>query len=66
MLLHRFFTAAKVTDGLDNMAALEEDLTALQYHLYSELWPKDEDGDGKPDMAPAAAPPAPVAGGTAS
>jgi hypothetical protein len=44
-LLHRFFTAAKVTDGLDNMAALEEDLTALQYHLYSELWPKEEDGD---------------------
>jgi Zn-dependent protease with chaperone function len=45
VLLHRFFTAAKVTDGLDNMAALEEDLTALQYHLYSELWPKEEDGD---------------------
>jgi len=44
-LLHRFFTAPKVTDGLDNMAALEEDLTALQYHLYSELWPKEEDGD---------------------
>lgn len=44
-LLHRFFTAAKVTDGLDNMAALEEDLTALQYHLYSELWPKEDDGE---------------------
>jgi Zn-dependent protease with chaperone function/uncharacterized tellurite resistance protein B-like protein len=42
-VLHRFFEAPKVTDGLDNMAALEEDLTALQYHIYSELWPKDED-----------------------
>ncbi|MFN3910804.1 M48 family metalloprotease [Hyphomonas sp.] len=45
VLLHRFFTAPKVTDGLDNMIALEEDLTALQYHLYAELWPTDEDGD---------------------
>lgn len=45
VLLHRFFTAPKVTDGLDNMIALEEDLTALQYHLYAELWPSDEDGD---------------------
>jgi hypothetical protein len=45
VLLHRFFDAPKVTDGLDNMAALEEDLTALQYHLYAELWPKDEDGE---------------------
>lgn len=42
VLLHRFFSAPKVTDGLDNMTALEEDLTALQYHLYSELWPKDD------------------------
>lgn len=42
VLLHRFFTAPKVTDGLDNMVALEEDLTALQYHLYAELWPKDD------------------------
>lgn len=41
-VLHRFFTAPKVTDGLDNMAALEEDLTALHYHLYAELWPKEE------------------------
>jgi Zn-dependent protease with chaperone function len=45
VLLHRFFKAPKVTDGLDNMAALEEDLTALQYHLYAELWPADEDGE---------------------
>jgi Zn-dependent protease with chaperone function len=45
VLLHRFFDAPKVTDGLDNMAALEEDLTALQYHLYSELWPKEDDGE---------------------
>lgn len=42
VLLHRFFEAPKVTDGLDNMVALEEDLTALQYHLYAELWPKDD------------------------
>lgn len=42
VLLHRFFHAPKVTDGLDNMVALEEDLTALQYHLYAELWPKDD------------------------
>lgn len=42
VLLHRFFVAPKVTDGLDNMVALEEDLTALQYHLYQELWPKDD------------------------
>lgn len=45
VLLHRFFDAPKVTDGLDNMMALEEDLTALQYHLYQDLWPKEEDGE---------------------
>lgn len=45
VVLHRFFSAPKVTDGLDNMVALEEDLTALQYHLYSELWPKEDDAD---------------------
>lgn len=45
MVLHRFFAAPKVTDGLDNMAALEEDLTALQYHLYGDLWPKDDNGE---------------------
>ena len=45
VLLHRFFEAPKVTDGLDNMIALEEDLTALQYHLYAELWPKDDDSE---------------------
>lgn len=45
VLLHRFFTAPKVTEGLDNMLSLEEDLTALQYHLYSELWPKDDDSE---------------------
>jgi Zn-dependent protease with chaperone function len=45
VLLHRFFVAPKVTDGLDNMIALEEDLTALQYHLYAELWPKEDDGE---------------------
>lgn len=45
VLLHRFFTAPKVTDGLDNMLSLEEDLTALQYHLYSELWPKDDEAE---------------------
>jgi len=49
VLLHRFFDAPKVTDGLDNMAALEEDLTALQYHLYSELWPTEEDNERSVD-----------------
>ena len=49
VLLHRFFVAPKVTDGLDNMIALEEDLTALQYHLYSELWPTEADGDRSVD-----------------
>jgi len=49
VVLHRFFSAPKVTDGLDNMAALEEDLTALQYHLYSELWPKDDDAERSVD-----------------
>ncbi len=43
-VLHRFFVARRVTDGLDNMTALEEDLTSLQYHIYSELWPKDDEG----------------------
>lgn len=41
-VLHRFYGAPKVTDGLDNMTALEEDLTALQYHLMSEMWPKEQ------------------------
>jgi Zn-dependent protease with chaperone function len=49
VVLHRFFSAPKVTDGLDNMAALEEDLTALQYHLYSDLWPKDDDAERSVD-----------------
>lgn len=49
VVLHRFFSAPKVTDGLDNMAALEEDLTALQYHLYSELWPKEDDAERSVD-----------------
>lgn len=49
VLLHRFFDAPKVTDGLDNMAALEEDLTALQYHLYAELWPTDDGSDRSVD-----------------
>lgn len=49
VLLHRFFDAPKVTEGLDNMAALEEDLTALQYHLFSELWPTEEDGERSTD-----------------
>lgn len=44
-VLHRFFVAPKVTDGLDNMAALEEDLTALQYHIMSDFWPKEEPGE---------------------
>ena len=38
----------------------------LKVKLANPNAPKDEDGDGKPDAAPAAAPPAPVAGGTAS
>lgn len=41
-VLHRFYGAPRVTDGLDNMMALEEDLTALQYHLMSEMWPKEQ------------------------
>ncbi len=45
VLLERFFATRKVTDGLDNMTALEEDLTALQYHIYSELWPKGDEGE---------------------
>ncbi|MEQ9507087.1 MAG: M48 family metalloprotease [Hyphomonas sp.] len=49
VLLHRFFDAPKVTDGLDTMVALEEDLTALQYHLFSELWPTEEDGERSVD-----------------
>lgn len=49
VVLHRFFSAPKVTVGLDNMAALEEDLTALQYHLYSDLWPKDDDAERSVD-----------------
>jgi hypothetical protein len=42
-VLTRFFNAPKVVDGLDNMTALEEDLTVLQYHLYSEFWPKEDE-----------------------
>lgn len=42
-VLHRFFVARRVTDGLDNMTALEEDLTTLQYHIYSQLWPKEDE-----------------------
>lgn len=38
----------------------------LKVKLANPNAPKDEDGDGKPDAAPAAAPPAPAAGGTAS
>ncbi len=49
VLLHRFFDAPKVTAGLDNMAALEEDLTALQYHLYAELWPTEDDAERSVD-----------------
>lgn len=41
-VLHRFYGAPKVTEGLDNMLALEEDLTSLQYHLMSEMWPKEQ------------------------
>jgi Zn-dependent protease with chaperone function len=44
-VLHRFYGAPKVTDGLDNMTALEEDLTALQYHLMSEMWPKEQSAE---------------------
>jgi Zn-dependent protease with chaperone function len=40
-VLDRFFNQRRVTEGLDSMQALEEDLTALQYHLMSELWPKE-------------------------
>ncbi len=50
LLLERFFTARKVTEGLDNMTALEEDLTSLQYHLYQSLWPKEEDGRNVDDV----------------
>ncbi len=49
VVLHRFFSAPKVTDGLDNMAALEEDLTALHYHLYAELWPKEDNAERSVD-----------------
>jgi type IV pilus assembly protein PilN len=38
----------------------------LKVKLANPNAPKDEDGDGKPDAAPAAAPSAPAAGGTAS
>lgn len=38
----------------------------LKVKLANPNAPKDEHGDGKPDAAPVAAPPAPVAGGTAS
>ena len=38
----------------------------LKVKLANPNAPKDEDGNGKPDAAASAAPPAPVAGGTAS
>ena len=38
----------------------------LKVKLANPNAPKDEDGDGKPDAAPATAPSAPAAGGTAS
>ena len=38
----------------------------LKVKLANPNAPKDEDGDGKPDAAPAVAPSAPAAGGTAS
>ncbi len=43
-LKERFFVARKVTDGLDNMRGLEETLTSLHYHLFSELWPDESEG----------------------